>query len=316
MARDRRKVDCLLLAPDLIYRLDEKWIKLRDEMLDGKVDPLEGIELFRCCVEAALRVIQDENGGKEAVSSRSQNSEIPVLDLGDDQDEEFADPDPTPQRLARVALATVLRPSQPLASKKDKPCDLIEDWRETMQKFYEDYGFHVEVPRPPGVSSEELVKWRTDGWDLFYRPAEGEASYKQMMHAFGHEDHATLRAEESTFFSWEPADSGYWFLAEAREVTPRSGRTFEEYMRETPVGQRLLCLEEYAILWHVMKDVVGAILDHDRSTLLQTRYKTEVLQARSHIDRTEIEFFVRGWPEKIAARVIGTRFLRVLPAEI
>lgn len=313
--KDGKKVELLLFAQGPVYSLDAKWIKLRDQILDGKIDPLEGMRLFRCCVEATVRIIEDESRTRETAFSQPQTGEVPVLDLGDDTEEEFSDPEPTPVRLAKIGLAAVRRPSRPPKAKDAKPRDPVEDWREAMANFYGKYGFAVDVPRP-AVSAEELEAWRVDGWELFYRPAEGEVSYEKMLCVFGHEGHSTLHPEERLHFGWEPAKEGYWFLAEAGETNPRSGKTFEDYARETPVGQRLLSLEEYAVLWHVMKDVLGVILDHGHSTLLRTRYKTEVLHARSHIDRTEIEFFVRGWSGKIAAKAIGTRFLRVIPSAI
>lgn len=314
--RDKKKVNLLLLAQDLVYRLDEKWVRLRDQILDGEIDPIEGAKLFRCCVEAAVRVMEDESGAGEAAPAiRPQTGGVPVLDLGEDTEEELVDPGPVQARLAKIGLAAVRRPSRPPKAKDAKPRDPIEDWREAMASFYERYGFAVNVPRP-AVSAEELEKWRADGWEIFYRPAEREASYEKLLRAFGHEGHATLQPGERLFFSWEPADQGYWFLAEAGETTPRSGKTFEDYARETPVGQMLLSLEEYAVLWHIMKDFLGVILDHDHSTLLRTRYKREVLHARSRIDRTVIEFFARGWSEKIASKAIGTRFSRVIPSAI
>jgi hypothetical protein len=311
--KDKKNVSLLLLAQELIYRLDEKWVKLRDQILDGRIDPLEGAKLFRCCVEATVRVMEDESGIIEAAPPRA--SGIPVIDLGEDTEEELAGPETPPTSLARIGLAAVRRPSRPPPPKNGKPHDPVEDWRETMESFYERYGFAVNVPRP-AVSAEELEKWRADGWEIFYRPAEREASYEKLLCAFGHEGHATLKTEERLFFSWEPADVGYWFLAEAVETIPRSGKAFVDYTRETPVGQSLLCLEEYVVLWHAMKDLLGVILDHDHSTLLRTRYKTEVLHARSRIDRTVIEFFVRGWPGKISSKAIGTRFSRVIQSAI
>ncbi len=321
MAKEKKKVDLCLIAPDLIYTLDKKWVNLREEILDGRVDPLDGLRLFQCCVEATIRAIDDKDR-EESVSSASsmpQFDRVPVIDLGEDShsDEEFLDSSPTePRLLARVDLQRILRVVDEAAKRETRPKDFdpIEDWRAEMQRFYENYGFHFEVPRPE-ASREELADWRADGWELLFRPAEKVASYEQLMRAFGHSEHWTLRLEEMGKISWEPAADGYWFLAEAREGLPRAGKSYDDYVKEVPVNHQLLCLEEYSILWHVMKDTLGMILDLDGHTLLRTQFGlSEVLFARSNIDKTTVEFIIRGWAKKINFKKMGTRYCRQIPS--
>lgn len=320
MGKDGKELDLLLLAPDLIYRLDEKWIRLRDGILDGKVNPLQGLDIFRCCVEAALQVLEHEGGVRESPSPDPQISKIPVIDFGDDSDDDlFVDSSPTePRLLARVDVRRICRFADEAAEEEKRPKDRdpIEDWRVRMQRFYGDYGFRIEIPQP-AVTREELANWRADGWELLFRPAEKEASYEQLMRAFGHPEHWTLRLEEMRKIRWEPAVDGYWFLAEARESLPRTGKSYDEYVQETPEGHQLLCLEEYIILWHVMKDTLGSILDFDGHSLLRTHFGSgEVLFARSNIDKTTVELIIRSWGRKINFKKMGTRFSRIIPLTV
>jgi hypothetical protein len=309
------EADCLRLVPNLVFRLDGRWQKMRDEILDGGVDPLQGLDIFRCCVEAALKVLREEGGVRETVPLASQAGGIPVLDLGDDSDDEsFVDSSPTqPQLLARIDSRRILRVADDAAKEGARPKDFdpVEDWRARMQKFYENYGFRVEVPRPE-VTREELADWRADGWELLFRPAERIASYDELMRAFGHESHWTLSGGDgANKIHFESAEEGYWFLAEARESPPRTGKNYEEYVQDVPEGHKLLCLEEYAILWHVMKDILGAIFDLDGPTLLRTGYGgSEVLFARGNIDKTTVEMIVRGWGYKLTFKKMGTRYCR------
>ncbi len=310
MGKNGEEMDRILLAPELVRGLDGRWVNIREGILDGEIDPLDGLKMFGGCVETAI--------GKLANAGTIQNGdssagELVTIDLGDDEDR---DPNPTePKLLARVDLRRICRVADDALEEGKRPAgfDPVDDWRMRMQKFYEEgYGFHVVVPRP-AVTREELADWRADGSELFFRPAESVVSWDQLMRAFGHENHWTVRGEVRKKIRLEPAETGYWFLAEAREGCPRVGQTYEDYARETPEGHQMISLEEYTILWHVMKDILGAILDLDSNTLLRTHFSVgEALLARGAIDKTTVEMVVRGWGQKITFKKMGTRFSRVV----
>lgn len=312
--KDRREVDRTLS----IFYLDEKWQKLRDRILAGQTPYEAGLRGFQLALEAEIGALGDfpvRTERDEQLTPPLQEGSPVVIDLGcdDDNDGLFTDSSPTePKLLARVDLRRIARIVDEATQQEKHLKDPVKDWQEQMEKFYESYGFSVEVPRPE-ITREELANWRADGWELLFRPSAKVVSYEQLMRAFGQTEHWTLRFEEASKIGWEPAENGYWFLTEAREITPRTGKAYNDYIQEIPEGYRLLCLEEYVILWHVMKDTLGAILDIDGYTLLRTHFGfSEVLFVRSNIDKTTIELIVRSWSQKISFRKMGTRYCRVI----
>lgn len=291
-----------------LFHLDEKWQVIREKILAGKVPFEAGIRGFRLLIEAML--------DSESVSDSepTADSAVATAESGADASDQE---DTKPRMLARVELRNVLRRADEAnaANERNKTRDPVEDWwRWTEEQFYKKYGFDIQVPRP-AVTCEQLVGWRQDGKQIFYRPAEFLVPTSKLIPAFGHENHWTLEEGQFRKIGWEPAKDGYWFLAEAREACLRHGKTFREYEEERPEGAELVSLEEYLIIWHVLKDDLQMILDSEFHTMLHTPYGMgEMLYAFSNIDHLAIELIVRKWGKTIAHRHMGARYRWIVPS--
>lgn len=155
--------------------------------------------------------------------------------------------------------------------------DLAEERRVAVEVEFRKRGLAIAVPKPMvrgiAVSNREFDR-RSKlqiPQGLFYRPGKHEATYEQIMAAFGQGDHWTVTDEaERTKIGWEPAETGYWFWAEIPAACPRLKTSWNDLMEAV----RLLSLEEYAILWHLHTALTGERLDVYTWCWLRTRYKT------------------------------------------
>ncbi len=140
--------------------------------------------------------------------------------------------------------------------------------RDRMAKWYKGLGFEIDVP-VPAVSNGKYKKKEMEGKRLFYRPATSEMSYDAFMCAVGQSDHWTVTHEDRNRIKWEAAEQGYWFWAEVQNDCPRNNTSWNDLSGSI----RLLCLEEYVIVWHAHKAQTKILLDHNTWTWLRTRYQ-------------------------------------------
>ncbi|MBI5071769.1 hypothetical protein HZB93_02650 [Candidatus Falkowbacteria bacterium] len=290
-----------------LFDLDEKWQEIRKKIEAREISFEVGVCRFRSLLEATL--------DPELTSSLEVTDDSAAATA--ESDVGTSNPEDTkPRMLARVELRNALRrvDETDATNERGKTHDSVEDWRRWMEQFYKKYGFNIQVP-PPGVTREQLVGWRQDGMQIFYRPSELLVPTSKLIQAFGHENHWTLEKDQVRKIGWEPAKVGYWFLAEAREACLRHGKTFKEYEEEKPEGAELVSLEEYLIIWHVLKDDLQMILDSEFHTMFRTSYGIgETLYALSNINNLAIELIVRKWSKMIVLRRMGARYRWIIPS--
>lgn len=164
--------------------------------------------------------------------------------------------------------------------------NLAEERQQAMERFYHELGldgFEIPLPTMGGkrVSNREIGRRAQAGQALFYRPATSDVSYEAFMQAVGQGDHWTVTDEdERAKITWEPAETGYWFWAEIQDSCPRTGTCWNDLTSE----HTLLCLEEYMIVWHVMRVLENVLLDRPTWCWLRTRYQTDSGSGALNVD--------------------------------
>lgn len=157
-----------------------------------------------------------------------------------------------------------------------KKRDYAETRRAWCEAYYRGLGFSVTVPLPK-FSNRVWTRETDRGRVVVPRAPTRLISYEAHMEAVGQSGHWTVTDEaERRKIVWEPTDEWYWFWADAQDACPRLGRSWNDLTAKL----RLLALEEYAPLWHMVKADGGRILDRSTWCWLRTRYGSGALGAR------------------------------------
>ncbi len=208
--------------------------------------------------------------------------------------------DPELMSVGLQALLTGVDPEELAAArgKREQPAkrNLAAERRNEITAFYRGLGFDtLEIPVPTmggkRVSNNEFGRRAKAGQALFFRPATSLISYNRFMTAVGQMDHWTVLDEaECENIAWEPTETGYWFWAEIQDSCLRVGTSWNDLTAE----HNLLCLEEYMIVWHVMRVLESIMIDCETWSWLRTRYQAvpgpSALYALMHYDEVHV-----GW---------------------
>lgn len=174
-----------------------------------------------------------------------------------------------------VSTGTVVDGSAAAPSPGTKKRDYAETRRAWCEAYYRGLGFGVTVPLPK-FSNRVWTRETDRGRVVVPRAPTRLISYEAYMEAVGQGSHWTVKDEaERKKIVWEPTDEWYWFWADAQDTCPRLGRSWNDLT----VKLRLLALEEYAPLWHMVKADEGRMLDTCTWCWLRTRFGSGALHA-------------------------------------
>ena len=190
--------------------------------------------------------------------------------------------DPAKAAIARIAYQMIVEGKTEaevrasIGKKKHTPkVDLAEERRAQIEANFRKRGFEISVPKP-SVSNTTLKRWRREGRELFYRPATALVSYETWMTSCGQANHWTVGNQaDRAKVAWEPAAVGYWFVAEIASICPRVKTSWNDLTGSI----RLLCLEEYAIVYWTHRDLTGLRIDISTWCWLRTRFGQSALRA-------------------------------------
>ncbi|MBI5793842.1 hypothetical protein HZA87_02015 [Candidatus Uhrbacteria bacterium] len=186
---------------------------------------------------------------------------------------------PAKSEIARVAYQMVINgqtEAEVRASKVHTPkVDLAEERRVALEANFRKRGFEISVPKP-SVSNTTLKRWRREGRELFYRPATALMSYAAWMSAHGQAKHWTVVNEsDRAKVGWEDGKAGYWFTTQIVPACPQLNTSWNDLTAST----KLLCLEEYVIVYWTHHDLTGICIDVSTWCWLRTRFGRCALNA-------------------------------------
>jgi hypothetical protein len=190
--------------------------------------------------------------------------------------------------------------------------DLLENYRQAIEKVYRQLGFQVQVPKPSILYRDFKILSR-ENQALFYRPSTRLVPYEKFMKAIGYGDDWTVRVHSMFRINWYDTENGYWFITSRAKACPFPNDSWENCSKEI----RLPYLEEYVIVWFFLFQIFQWRIDERTMTwLLSTCDDAPLYAGTQEINGPrEKRFFlyILKYHPKTVARVCGGRKIEVLP---